>query len=584
MNIEEAERRFRELQRQRDRGDLDEATFRVEVAKLLLRDQQGTFWMLDADSGTWFCNRGEGWTAGDPHGEPGVEAGPAQGQGRRRVWLAVAGAVLLATLGVVTGWGFWRRGGPWPGPSSPAPTADTGIRVTISSPADGSQVVPGQVVAIEATIVSITDLRPVARVEFSVNGEMVAVQAVRAQIQPAQSSLPLSQPWRPPAVGLYRVVVTALSGESSPLGAAAITLHAVERPAGAQPGPACTPDAAFLADVTIAPGSAFPPGARMDKVWQVYNSGSCAWGMGYELVLVDGDPLGAPGAIPVPSTLAGERADLAVTLWAPDTPGRYANAWQLQAPDGRFFGPRLTLTVSVEVQAVENRPPTSPANLRAALSEGGQAVLLTWEDRSDNEEAFRIYRTDVEASIGLAPANARQFVDRRVTCGHTYRYMVIAFNATGPSPASEVAQVTLPPCPPADAPPTLLLTVVPARLVAGQILTIAFQAGDDLALGPVIAWGGKTGEPELDPGMFDSTSPPLPIGVKLSDSSRTSGACGQASTGVDAAVRAGGRPGAGRRSAPTGAISNRPRLTLMPMGQSGALPLPVRFPIARASS
>ena len=72
--------------------------------------------------------------------------------------------------------------------------------------------------------------------------------------------------------------------------------------------------------------------------------------------------------------------------------------------------------------------------------------------------------------------------------------------------------------------------------------------------------------PGIEGKIRTGAAPLRPIRIKLSDSSRTSGACGQASTGVDAAVRAGGRPGAERRSAPTGAISNRPRLTLMPMG------------------
>ena len=40
-----------------------------------------------------------------------------------------------------------------------------------------------------------------------------------------------------------------------------------------------------------------------------------------------------------------------------------------------------------------------------------------------------------------------------------------------------------------------------------------------------------------------------------------------ASAVLDAHVRAGGRPGAERRSAPTGAISNRHILKLMPMGR-----------------
>lgn len=501
MTFEQAERRFRELQKQREDGVLDEAAFRVEVAKLLLRDRQGVFWMLDADRGTWFCNRGDGWTAGDPHLEPGPEAVLAEGRRRRTTWLVVTGVALVAVLGVV-GTALWPKGRPLPGSPFPTLTAGTGVRVTIASPTEGSQVAAGQVVAIESTIEGLPDLQAVARVECSVNGEVVAAQPVRAQLQPGQVSFPLSLPWRPTRVGRYRLAVTALSDEGATLGAAAITVTAVEAPAEARPGLACVPDAVFVTDVTIAPGTAFPPGARMDKVWQVHNSGTCAWGVGYELSLVDGDPLGAPEAVPVPPTAAGEHTDLAITFWAPDTPGSYANAWQLQAPDGQFFGPLLSLTIQVEVEAVKSLPPAAPGDLRATLTGDGQAVLLTWEDRSDNEEAFRIYRADVEAGIGLAPANAGQFVDQKVTCGRTYRYTILAFNAAGPSSGSQVAQVTLPACVPADTPPTLLLTVVPTQVVTGAALTITFQAGDDLGVVQVIVWGEETGEPALDMGQI----------------------------------------------------------------------------------
>ncbi len=501
MDFDRAERHFQELQKQRNSGALDEAAFRVEVAKLLLRDRRGVFWMLDADSGTWFCNRGEGWTPGDPHAEPCPEAIPPGGRRQRAAWLVVMGVALLAVLGIV-GTALWQKGKP--SPKSPLPTlaAGTGIRVTIASPANGSQVAPGQAVVIESTVEGVPDLQAVARVECTVNGEVVAAQPVQAQVQPGQVSLPLSLPWRPTRVGHYRVAVTALSDEDTLLGTAAITLTVVEAPAEVRPGLACIPNADFVADVTIAPGTVFPPGARMDKVWQVHNSGTCAWGVGYELSRVDGDPLGAPEAVPVPFTAAGERTDLAITFWAPDTPGTYANTWQLQAPDGQFFGPRLSLMIEVEVQATESLPPAAPGNLQARLVENGQAVLLTWEDRSDNEDAFRIYRADVEAGIGLAPANAEQFMDLRVMCGHTYRYTVIAFNANGPSPGSEVAQITLPACAPADASPTLILTVTPTQVVAGEAFTITFQAGDDLGVFQVIVWGEETGEPALDMGQI----------------------------------------------------------------------------------
>jgi hypothetical protein len=294
--------------------------------------------------------------------------------------------------------------------------------------------------------------------------------------------------------------VTANTAGGEALGSATLAVHVVNVPAGALPEPDCTPGATFVTDVTILPDTAFLPGARLDKVWQVRNSGSCAWGVGYELVLVDGDSLGAPNVVPVPPTAAGELADVALTFWAPAQVGAYANRWRLQAPDGQFFGPDLLLSVRVETLAQEESPPAAPANLRAVVVETGNAVRLTWEDRSEDEDAFRVYREDVEASIGLAPANTTQFVDEAVACGHTYRYALVAFNAAGASPLSPATEVSLPACIPPDAPPTLILTVVPTQVVASGTFTLVFQAEDDTAVAQVTIRGQATGDPALDEG------------------------------------------------------------------------------------
>ena len=511
MDFERAEQRFRALQAQHKTGELDAEAFRVEVAKLLLRDGGGVFWMLDGDKGTWFCNRGEGWEPGDPHSESPPRAAPdVERKARRRrlgrllalglvslVLVAVAGTVALWLTSGETAWNLFRE----------MPVAVVQVQVMIASPADGSQVALGQAVAIESTLEATPDLQSVVRVALQVNGQMVDVQSVQTKIQPGQTSLPLSQPWLPDALGEHEIVVTALGSGGEPLGTAAITLQVAEA-SEALPEPACVFDAAFVADVTIPPGTAFPPGVRMEKVWQVRNSGSCAWGVGYELVQLEGQVPSAQGALLVPQTAAGESADLAVTLWAPVEAGVYANVWQLRTPDGEFFGPTLPLTIHVEALAQESSPPNAPANLEATVIFDGadtrtrpMAVQLTWSDQSDNEDAFRVHRADVEASIGLAAVDTEQFVDEGVACGNTYRYSVVAFNAAGTSALGTTAEVALPPCGPTDEPPTLSLTVVPTQVQASGIFTVVFQADDDLGLDLVVVWGEATDDPALDAGQ-----------------------------------------------------------------------------------
>jgi hypothetical protein len=503
MDFEQAERRFRDLRTQRDSGSLDDEAFRVEVAKLLFRDDWGVFWMPDADDGGWFQNRGEGWTPGDPRADhPAQPLWPEKRRLRRRslarvLVVSVIVIVLVATAAFVVQQRWPRTLG---NPLPQAAMENAVVQVTIASPADHSQVAVGQEVAVESTLRATRDLQAVDHVNLVVQGQTVHNLSVRGKIQPQQSSLPLSLPWLPASIGEFQVAVLALSAEGQLLGESTITLNAVEAPSQALPEPACTPDATFVTDVTIPPGTAFPPGARMDKVWQVRNNGSCAWGVGYGLVLVEGEALGAPGAVPVPATAAGDAADLTVNFWAPAEAGSYVSVWRLQSPNGELFGPALLLEIQVEALASKSQPPAAPANLQATLIEDGKAVQLTWFDRSDDEDAFRIYRGDVQASVGLAPADAQVFVDRGIACGNTYRYSIVAFNSAGTSPISEIAEVSSPACAPPDAAPSLLLTVAPTHVVATEPFTITFEANDDVGLTLVTLQGEETGVPVLDAG------------------------------------------------------------------------------------
>lgn len=501
MDYKKAERRFRELESLRDRGALGDQEFRFEVAKLMYQDELGTFWMLDADDGTWFSNQGEGWEPGDPQAAKAAVVGQKREKSRQwplRLTLVAAAIVGLGILGLLA----IQR---WPHVLSnlvqPTPTPRIQVQVAVASPAEGSQLALEQEIAVEYTLHADNGLEEADHVELLVDGQTVGSQAVRSKLQPGQTSLPLSQSWLPTTPGehLVRVIVVSALGDS--LGEATFTLDVVEAPDEVLPEPACTPDATFMADVTIPPGAAFRPDSQMDKVWQVRNSGTCAWGVGYEMLRVSGEELGAPDAVPVPPTSAGESADLAVTFQAPSEAGPHGNTWQLRSPDGTLFGPTLVLSIEVEAQAEESLPPGTPTDVQAAVTDDGRAIRLTWVDQSDNEDAFRVYREDVEASIGLAPANAELFVDNATTCGNTYRYGVVAFNAAGTSPLSEIAEASLPPCAPGDTPPSVILTVVPTRAVSSTTpITIVFQAADAQGVARVTIQGEETGDAELDAG------------------------------------------------------------------------------------
>ena len=122
---------------------------------------------------------------------------------------------------------------------------------------------------------------------------------------------------------------------------------------------ACTPDATLVTELIRPDSAEFPPGRRLDKVWELRNTGDCPWIAGYRLVFVSGDDMGADSTHPLPKTRPDETADVHVTLFAPESPGAYAGRWQLQDDSDETFGPELI----VEVEVGEPRtPPRTPAS------------------------------------------------------------------------------------------------------------------------------------------------------------------------------------------------------------------------------
>jgi len=70
MSFDDTERRFRELKKDLDAGDIDEREFEVELRKLQVVDEQGRYWMIGAQSGLWYFYDGEKWVQGEPPTEP----------------------------------------------------------------------------------------------------------------------------------------------------------------------------------------------------------------------------------------------------------------------------------------------------------------------------------------------------------------------------------------------------------------------------------------------------------------------------------------------------------------------------------
>lgn len=100
--------------------------------------------------------------------------------------------------------------------------------------------------------------------------------------------------------------------------------------------------------------------------------------------------------------------------------------------------------VSITVPPVA-KVPNAPTNLSATVLSTTE-IKLTWQDAADNEEGFRVYRGATETAVTTlvkeVGAGETQFTDSQLTPNTTYYYQVKAYNATGESAASNLAQGT----------------------------------------------------------------------------------------------------------------------------------------------
>ncbi len=111
--------------------------------------------------------------------------------------------------------------------------------------------------------------------------------------------------------------------------------------------PVCVNDAGFVADVTIPDHTVLAPGTLFYKTWRLRNTGTCPWDLTYRLEFLGGSVPATVTSQPVPPTVAGGAADLTVPMYAPTTPGTHRSVWQMTAPDGKRFGPRVTVVIDV---------------------------------------------------------------------------------------------------------------------------------------------------------------------------------------------------------------------------------------------
>ncbi|MBN2556513.1 MAG: hypothetical protein JXA97_11285 [Anaerolineales bacterium] len=76
--------------------------------------------------------------------------------------------------------------------------------------------------------------------------------------------------------------------------------------------------------------------------------------------------------------------------------------------------------------------PAAPSNVhKASLTCGPLSLTLAWNDNSNNETGFRVFRNNV--LIAIVPANSTSYTDNTIGLGADYTFAVEAFNDYGSS-------------------------------------------------------------------------------------------------------------------------------------------------------
>lgn len=298
--------------------------------------------------------------------------------------------------------------------------------VIIAAPPSGSQFRENEPVAVQSTS---TDSAGITRVELLVDGEVV-----RTDPSPSpQVSFTVIQTWKAtPGTHTLSVRAYNTAGAVSDPAAVAISVAQVAVPVPAATAFASTPsaptplptattapagcanDAAFVQDVTVPDGTTFTAGQTFDKIWRLRNSGTCAWGTGYQLVFLTGTAMTTNTAVTLPATAPGAAVDVKVPMTAPTTAGNFTGTWQMRAPNGTFFGTRVMVVINVPAASgCVGNPTITAFSASATTITAGMSVTLNWGIVLNAESA------EIDQGIGGVETPGSRVVNPTTTTTYT---------------------------------------------------------------------------------------------------------------------------------------------------------------------
>ncbi|MBX6379658.1 MAG: fibronectin type III domain-containing protein [Thermoflavifilum aggregans] len=127
-----------------------------------------------------------------------------------------------------------------------------------------------------------------------------------------------------------------------------------------------------------------------------------------------------------------------ITVWYYQQTGGFSLtvSWAKSSGTGSFAKSAIPDSAFAETVSPSGALPTAPSNIKAtALSYN--KIQLQWQDNSNNETGFEIYRATSLGGpymiVNTTPANTTQFIDSSLKPATTYYYKVQAINKNGAS-------------------------------------------------------------------------------------------------------------------------------------------------------
>jgi hypothetical protein len=131
-DFRDADRRYADLERQRDAGGISEEEFEAQSQRLMVLDGEGRWWSKSTEGGEWHYHDGNAWIRGTPPvyreaaPEPTADSTQAPDPARRKrsvwAWLLAAVIILLGLAGIgLIVWSFVPWGQLTSGQGEPAP-------------------------------------------------------------------------------------------------------------------------------------------------------------------------------------------------------------------------------------------------------------------------------------------------------------------------------------------------------------------------------------------------------------------------------------------------------------------------------